>query len=204
MNRPKIISGPHSEPITLTEAKAQARVDDTNSDTLITSLITAARESAEIYCGRAFVQRTYRITFDSFPNRRSTPIWLPYPPLVRVEQIQYYDTDDVLVTWGSGEYHVDTDSEPGRILPNYDASYPTDVIPWKVGAVRIDYVAGYSALEDGSPTDYVSTVPQLAKQAMLMMVAEWFKNRENTVVGRLVQEVPDAAKALLWQLKVFR
>lgn len=203
MNRPKIISGPSSEPVTLAEAKAQARVDDSNSDSLISSLIIAARESAELYCSRAFVQRTYRLTMDCFPRKREA-ILLPNPPLVRVEQVQYFDTDGVLQTWSAGEYHVDTDSEPGRLLPNYDATYPADIDGQRVGAVRIEYVAGYSALEDGSPTDYVSNVPQLAKQAILMMVAEWFKNRENTVIGRLVSEVPDAAKALLWQLKVFR
>lgn len=202
-NRPKIISGPHAEPVTLTEAKAHCRVDDTNSDTLITSLIQAAREVAEFYTERAFVQRSYRLALDEFPSSNSSPILLWYPPLVRVEQIQYYDTDGVLQTWSSGEYHIDNESEPGRVLPNWDASYPSDVLR-RVGAVRVEYVAGFPADESGSPTDYASQVPQSAKQAILMMVGEWFKTRENTVVGRIVSEVPDAAKSLLWQHKVFR
>ena len=40
----KVITAPTSEPITLAEAKAQCRVDGTDEDTLITSLIGAARQ----------------------------------------------------------------------------------------------------------------------------------------------------------------
>ena len=204
MNRPKIISGPHSEPITLTEAKAHCRVDDSNSDSLISALIIAARESAELYCERSFVQRSYRLTLDGFPCNNSSPILLPYPPVVEVTQIQYFDTDGALQTWSSGEYHVDTESEPGRVLPNYDQSYPSDIDGKRLGAVRVEYVAGYPVDESGSPSDYVANVPQLAKQAMLMMVGEWFMNREDTVVGNIIGNIPEPSKAWLWQYKVFR
>ena len=202
MNRPKIISGPSSEPITLAEAKAHCRVDDSNSDTLITALIQAARESAELFCERSFVQRNYRMTLDCFPKNGGY-ILLPYPPVVEVTQIQYFDTDGVLQTWSSGEYHVDTASEPGRVLPNSDQSYPSDV-DIRLGAVRVEYTAGYPADESGSPSDFTANVPQLVKQAMLMMVAEWFMNREDTVVGNIIGEIPGPSKAWLWQYKVFR
>ena len=52
---PEIIEGPYGEPVTLTEAKAHCRVDDTDSDTYITALIQAAREHAEEFCQRSFV-----------------------------------------------------------------------------------------------------------------------------------------------------
>ena len=202
MNRPKIITGPHDEPLTLAEAKAHCRVDDSYSDSLISALIQAARESAELYTERSFVQRSYRLTLDAFPQNREA-ILLPYPPVVGVTQIQYFDTDGALQTWSSGEYHVDEASEPGRVMPNSDQSYPSDV-DYRAGAVRVEYVAGYPEDETGSPTDYVGNVPQLAKQAMLMMVGEWFMNREDTVVGNIIGNIPEPSKAWLWQYKVFR
>ena len=202
MNRPKIISGPSDEPITLTEAKAHCRVDDSNSDALITALIEAARESAELFCERSFVQRNYRLTLDCFPRSREA-ILLPYPPVVGVTRVQYFDTDGALQTWSSGEYHIDTESEPGRLLPNSDQTYPSDV-DRRLGAVRIEYVAGYPADETGSPSDFTANVPKLAKQAMLMMVGEWFMTREDSVIGHIVGEIPAPSKAWLWQYKVFR
>ena len=44
-----VVTPAASEPITLTEAKNFLRVDGTDDDTLITALISAAREMCESY-----------------------------------------------------------------------------------------------------------------------------------------------------------
>lgn len=57
-------SGPAFEPVTLAEMKLHLRTyaSDTSEDALISSLITAAREWAENFTGRALVDQTWRLT----------------------------------------------------------------------------------------------------------------------------------------------
>lgn len=197
---PEIVEGPYGEPITLTEAKAHLRVDDSDSDDYITALISAAREDAELFCQRAFVQRRYRLTLDRFPFSRDCPLYLPMSPVVSVDHIKYYDTDSTLVTWSSSSYLVDTSQVPARITPIVDETWPTDV-ERRIAAVQVQYLAGYSA-DAASPTDYAANVPKSVKQGMLMHLGHLFENRQDVVVGRIATEMPFASKALLYPYRV--
>lgn len=69
----KTVTG--SEWITNTDMKVYLKVDYTTDDTLITALITAAREQAELYCNRSFIAQT--IEYDEVDW--SNPIKLPFP-----------------------------------------------------------------------------------------------------------------------------
>ena len=54
--------------MTLWEAKLHLRVDFDEDDTLIASLITAARQAAETLTGRQFVTARWKMVLDSFPG----------------------------------------------------------------------------------------------------------------------------------------
>jgi hypothetical protein len=56
-----------SEPLSLQEAKDHLRVDDTASDTLITSLIKAARQTIEEWTSRQLLTATWVMALDCFP-----------------------------------------------------------------------------------------------------------------------------------------
>jgi uncharacterized phiE125 gp8 family phage protein len=56
------------EPITLNEAKAHLRVFGTDDDGYITSLIAAARQSAESLTDRALLPQTWELALDEFPS----------------------------------------------------------------------------------------------------------------------------------------
>lgn len=197
---PEIIEGPYGEPVTLAEAKAHCRVDDTDSDDYITALIQAAREHAEEFCQRSFVQRRYRLTLDCFPLYRESVLCLPMGPVQSVDHIKYYDTDSALVTWAAANYIVDTSRLPARITPIVDETWPSDVEN-RIAAVQIQYVAGY-ATDSGSPTDYAANVPKLAKQGMLFHIGHMFENRQDAVVGRIVSPMPGASLDLLYRYRV--
>src|SRR5690242_14642324 len=98
MTAPVVVTAPAAEPVTLAEAKDHLRVDDTNSDSRITSRIKAARTAAENFMQRALVQRTYRLTLEGFPAN-GCALELPFSPAVSVDSIKYYDTSGTLVTW---------------------------------------------------------------------------------------------------------
>ena len=51
-----LVSPPAAEPVTLAEAKSHLKLDTSDEDTLIASLITAARARAEWHTGRALVE----------------------------------------------------------------------------------------------------------------------------------------------------
>jgi len=169
---------PASEPITLTEAKAHLRVetDFTEDDTIIGTFISAARESCEARTGRQLVTATYALRLGGFPCGDS--IELPKPPLVSVSSITYVDTDGTTQTLSTDVYEVDPYTTPGRVVLKYAQVWPTTRS--QRNAVTITFVAGYEE------------VPTLLKQGMLMRIAHWYENREETAPVNLLS-VPSGA-----------
>jgi len=88
----KVVTPVATEPVTLAEARLQCKVDadDTTHDALITGLITAAREFAEHYTGRALAPQTLEAALDAFTD--DDYIDLPMPPVSSVTSIKYTDT----------------------------------------------------------------------------------------------------------------
>ncbi len=92
---------PAIEPVTLAEAKAWARVEYPDEDSLILDLIQACRERVEADLKRALITQTKTIFFQGFPTSGGyfnpqiramgpNPFWLPggqgiinlpYPPV---------------------------------------------------------------------------------------------------------------------------
>ena len=131
--------------LTLAEAKAHLRVDHTDDDDYIAELIKSAFYQAETKTWRALLTQTWDIYFDNFPFSNQQII-LPKPPLVTVDSIKYQDNDDNEQTWSDTEYVVDTVSEPGRVYPVPNGSYPSAYL--KPKSVVIQFTAGYTTIPD--------------------------------------------------------
>jgi len=82
--RLKLKTVPAIEPITLEEAKLHLKVDSADDNTLISGLITTARELAEKETKRAFITQVWQMFFDEAPDE----IEIPKPPLQSVESIK--------------------------------------------------------------------------------------------------------------------
>ncbi len=179
----RLITPPAEEPITLAQAKAHLRVDTSDEDALITSLITAAREYCESFQNRALITQTWELVLDAWP---AFPVTLPLPPLQSVTSVKYTDCVGIETTWAASNYIVDTDDEMGgRIGLAYGITLPTTTLQ-PINGIRIRYVAGYGA---------AANVPQAVKQAMLLYIANRFENREAV-------DVPEAVHLLLWPKRV--
>ena len=138
----KTIQEPVVEPVTLQEVKDHLRVVHDEEDAIIRSYMQAARRYAETtFCWRAFMPQTLELVLDSFPPNA---IKIPRPPLQEVTSIIYTDKGGTEHTVDPGDYIVDTDSEPGRIVPAYGERWPADIL-YPVSAVRVRYRAGYQA-----------------------------------------------------------
>ncbi len=183
---------PAIEPVTLAEARAHLRVDDTSENDYITALITVAREHAESLTDRQFITATYALRLDDFPRWSCAIIRPPRPRLIAVSSLTYVDTAGATQTLDAAAYQVDTVSEPGRILPAYGLTWPSARI--QANAVTITYTSGYGAT--------AAVVPKAIRQAILMLVAHWFENREPVVVGTITSEIPMTVKALLGPYRI--
>lgn len=184
MKRTVVIkTAPTEEPVTLDEARAHLVVDIAEDDTLIGSLITAARQMAESFTGRAFVSRTLQLYFDHFPANEN--IYLPFPPVVSVTSVTYTDTNGDSQTFSASLYDTDLKGQPGRVQVK-DLWPSTDHVP---NAVCVEYVAGY-----GSATD----VPQAVKQAMLLIIGDLYEHRESIIIGTVSNQLPQTAEMILW------
>ena len=157
---PKRITTP-TEPVTLAEAKLHLRgVDDTAEDSLITALISAARETCEDRIEGTVPVTGWRLTLDAFPDA----IKLPRGPVASVESVKYLDADGMQQALSALDYLVDTVSTPGYIVPAYGKAWPET--REQINAVEVEYTAGSA------------TTPAALKAWMLLAIGEMFANRE--------------------------
>ena len=177
-----VTTEPTIEPVTLEEAKTQCRVTDDAEDSLIEGYITSARQVAERYTNRAFINTTYAYRRDSFP----VEFHLPRAPLSSVTTIQYVDTAGDTQTLSSSVYNVDIYQEPGRISEAYGQQWPS--ARGINNAVIVTYVAGYGAT--------AATVPQGIKDAIMILVNHFYGNR-GLFVSTPINTIPMSAMSLL-------
>lgn len=186
-----LFTAPSVEPVTLAEAKLHCKVDGNDDDTLITSLITAARLNAEHRTGRVLITQTWDITFDGFPD---DSLDLPFPPLQSVTSITYLDSNGASQVLANTEYQVIINELSGRVVPAYGKAWPgTRPQP---GAVTVRIVAGYGL---------AVAVPQSIKNWMLLIIGTLYAQREVVITGTIVQDSPrEFFDSLLDPYRVFR
>ena len=204
-------SQPAAEPVSLSIAKQQCRIDFPDDDLLVSGLITAARIYAEKYMQLAIFDRSMMRTMDYFPiwtggntvNPAARSSWMYYSQYwnaVRIDlpgrissvtSITYLDPNSGnTLTLDPSNYIVDTTSIPGRIVPAQGMTWPVQEL-YAPGSVRITYVAG--SFGDGVE---VNNCPQTIVQAILMLVDHWYNHRSAVSEGSM-SNVPLAVPCLL-------
>lgn len=180
-----VTSAPAATPVSATEAKAHSRIDTSDDDTLVATLVEAATARAEAHTGLAFITQTLALHLDEWPC--DGLIVVPRAPLVSVSSIVYRATDGTLTTLDSAAYQVVTASKPGRIAPAYGYQWPT--LRGTLDDVVVTFVAGYGAAGSSVPADI--------RAAILLMFGELYDNREGFVTGTIATPLPMAAENLL-------
>lgn len=173
---PVLVTPAAGEVLTLAEARAHCRVDATEEDYLLVEWLRAAREHVETLTNRALMTSTWDYFLDAFPCGE---IRLPKGRLQSVTSVKYTDVAGVEHTVSSSDYHVDTASEPGRIVLAYSKSWPTDTLR-TMNPVVVRFVAGYGDR---------AAVPLQLKQAMLLLIGWWNETREAATVGNQASSV---------------
>lgn len=180
-----LTSPPAAEPLSLTEAKAHLRVDGTDEDILIASLVTAARIHVETSIRRALMTQGWTLVLDTWPA--SGIVEIPLAPLNSVGNIEVYDEDGVPDILDPVTYEVDTAGVPPRVLRRRGHVWTRPGM--LAGGIQIDMTVGYGAS--------ASDVPEPLRQAVRLLAAHWFEHREPVVLGQPPAQVPESVEALV-------
>ena len=173
--------------------KLWLRVDNSDEDDLIDGLVTAATDYAETYTRRAFITQTIDMFLDCFPANNA-PIYLPRSPVSDLVYVKYYDTNgDFTQLIENDVFKMDTSqSIPPRLTVKEGEVWPDTYS--EADAVEIRFDAGYG--------DAATDVPAIAITAVKQLVANWFENRENVIVGMGASEIPFSARSMLDKVRI--
>lgn len=180
----KVTTAPAIEVWTLSEVKNYLKVDTSADDTLITTLLQSAREVAERYLNQALITQTITEKLDRLSN---PTIYLSISPVITVSSFQFNDGQNSVQTFNAANYVVDNFLKPARLALAYNSTWPT--LFGNINDVTIVYTAGYGAT--------AASVPMQIRQAILMMIADSYDNRED-----YVKKLPTASEYLLDQYRV--
>ncbi len=182
----RVLTPPTSEPVSLALFNAHARLDldMVGQDAAVVAqrelaelLIRAAREKVEAYTGRYFAPQTLEITYEL-----SDAYVLPL---------------GATATGVSGFY---TDLQALQNASSFLEEYRKGIsvnrqLDWPYPALAQTYTVTATTTGD---TQFLN----VAKAAILELAAEWYKNRESTIVGTIAPELPVAWKVKLAQAVV--
>ncbi|UFT98095.1 head-tail connector protein [Radiobacillus kanasensis] len=174
----KVITEPMEEPLGVEVVKSYLRLDHSEEDTLLKSMITVAREQAENFTRRSIASKTYELTLEEFQNK----IKIPNPPLQTMESITVKDKSGTVTNVTN---YMFSESEPAIL----HVEWP-EVELYPVDAIKIRYTSGYD------------TVPKSLEQAMLLHVSHLYENREIVIVGTSAVKMPFSVESLLLPYKV--
>ena len=182
----KVVTPPAEEPLVLADCTAQLNSPPSADDSFITGLIGDAREYLENMTGRSFITQTLDVWFPRFLRKMD----MPRPPLVSVESVKYLDTAGDEQTLDTAVYRVNNKGdEKASILLKYGQAWP-DIYPERDAddLVTVRIVTGYGA---------AAAVPRSIKRAMLLIVGDWYMNREAVVPQIMLRQIPNGVHALL-------
>ena len=183
-------TGPAVEPLTVAEAKLHLRVDISDDDAYIGTLITAAREWVEAYLDRTLITTQLILRAAEFPTEE---LELARPPMATAGTttavvITYTLADTTTATLSTALYRVDRTTTPGNVAPIINGTWPSDVIE-DANAVAVTYWAGYG------PTS--ASVPATIRHAMLMLIGHWYEQRSAVLTATISKPLEFAVESLL-------
>lgn len=160
--KPRLVTGPVTEPITIHQAKKHLEISTTDSthDAQILMVLTAARQQWEHDTGEHYIAQTWEIILPYLCEIR-----LPHRPVASITSIAYYDTGNSSQTLATTVYALDL--ARSQVLLKYLQVWPATSDRWD--AATITYVVGTNANS--------TTVPAVAQQAMLLLVGYYFEQR---------------------------
>jgi uncharacterized phiE125 gp8 family phage protein len=190
------IAGPDAEPVLVTELKRHCHVEHTDEDELLAAYLGAAREWVEARLNRCLIDTRWEMELDRFPPGGVLRLRKPFTPTPDKQEIEIEYLDGSL-RWRqmqevqpslapqAGTFIAYRKSVPAVITPNVAGNWPVTGAPR--AAVKVRWWSGYG--------DGASAVPRGVRNAMMMLGAHWYLNRE--AVGNVGNSIPLGVTELL-------
>lgn len=183
-----LVDNPATKVVSVTDIKAQLRIDSSDEDTLLGYYIDAATDMAENYCNRHFITHQYKLYFNEQVNKAS----LIFPNCTLEEAgsnkpVNWIDANDAAQS--SDKAYIDAFSNPSLVYLSSD--FPGTTL--KDNAANTFYFwfnTGYGAAS--------SDVPEAIKQAIKLIVADMYYFREDRK-----RQFPMASQILLQPYKCY-
>jgi uncharacterized phiE125 gp8 family phage protein len=180
-----LTAGPSAEPVSLDEAKAHCRVDGIAEDTLIASLILAARMHIERSLGVALIEQGWSLFLDAWPDRPWVD--LPLAPVLSLQAVRLYGPGDSFASFAPDLFILDAAGRTPRLARRGGEPWPQPAR--HVNGIEIAFTAGY-----GSDAQ---DVPMPVRLAIKMLVAHWYEAREAVTPGSASEMVPMSVASLI-------
>jgi uncharacterized phiE125 gp8 family phage protein len=184
-----LLTPPAVEPITLADAKAYLRVDNSDDDAVINALIAGARGHIEAQTRGALITQSWRLVRDAWPGDGRIAV-VP-SPLRQITAARVYRLDGTTQALDLQSFVSDIAATPA-IISFLSWSLPVPGRP--AAGIEIDVEVGYG--------DAPSDVPDPLRQAIKVLVAHWYENRGLIALGQTLAVLPAMVPALIAPYRV--
>lgn len=170
--------------LSLVNAKLFLRVDSSDEDSLITSIIDVAVEHVQDYTGQILGEAD---DIEIWAEDWET-LQIPIAPVRSIKSIQYYDESNTLRTLATNLYWM---QEGESVSPQirFDLPLP-DLYDERTHRIKIVADVGFSS------------IPAPLVHAVRLLTSQYYDVRENFAVGTIVSaEMPNGIKALMNQYR---
>jgi uncharacterized phiE125 gp8 family phage protein len=161
-----LIIAPAADLISLPQIKTHLKIEHSEEDELLQSLITAAVTHTERTRGLALLEQTWELALNWFP---CGAIELPLLPALSITEIKYKDANGNEQTIATSDYRLLRDFV-GIVKPAYGKSWPAARTDDE--SIKVKFKAGFGATAEA--------VPDNVKHAIKLLVGHWYLNREAT------------------------
>ncbi len=178
--QPEIVTTVTVEPVTLDMAKQQCRAETYGGDgkiavsvddPLFTLLISSARDHVEKICGQFFAPCEVEAYCDGFSDLARFDV-APINEIIAISYVSVAGTDEILpaATYELRKNGLEASAvlKAGKVWPNKQAG----------SRIKVRLKVGSSA------------PPPTVLRAMLLLIGAWYENREETIIGVSIGQLP--------------
>jgi len=155
--------------------------DDSAQDVVLKTCLQAAMGAIEARTGKILIQRNFTWTFNQY-NTEGRAMILPVTPVAWLNRFDTFSADGSGTNHATTDFILQADTQRMKLLPK-TGRLPS-LLPDGYGMLKLS--AGYGAWGD---------VPVGLRQAMLILAARYFENRDTMTSAQ--GQMPFAVAALL-------
>jgi len=182
-----LLTPPVAEPLSVADAKSFLRVEHSDDDAIIASLISAARNHVEALTRSGLITQTWRLVLDRWPDGgRIRPRIGPLRALTAARVFNAAGEASAIDT----EIFVIDKAAWAIASPSWSLPVPGR----SVAGIELDLQVGFGAAG--------SDVPPVLLQAIRTLVAHWYENRGLIAIGQSVAMMPASVNAMISSYRV--